>query len=51
MLFFLLCLKSLHFLNCRRLFFSVSNEDVIYSAKMDGSGVQVTIKDANRPTS
>uniref|UniRef100_K1QFX2 Low-density lipoprotein receptor-related protein 1B n=1 Tax=Magallana gigas TaxID=29159 RepID=K1QFX2_MAGGI len=33
-----------------RLFFSVSNEDVIYSAKMDGSGVQVIRSDANRPT-
>lgn len=38
-------------LHSRRLFFSVSNEDNIYAAKMDGSNVEVIIQNASRPTS
>ncbi|XP_078324342.1 low-density lipoprotein receptor-related protein 1-like isoform X2 [Crassostrea virginica] len=33
-----------------RLFFSVSNEDNIYAAKMDGSNVEIIIQNASRPT-
>ncbi|XP_048772894.2 low-density lipoprotein receptor-related protein 1-like isoform X3 [Ostrea edulis] len=33
-----------------KLYFSVSDEDSIYSVKMDGSDVSAVVKDANRPT-